>query len=667
MPIRITGMNSGLDTEALVSELVSAYRLKSQKYTKAQTKLSWKQDAWKSLNSKISTFYSKLTGLKYSSGYTTKKATVSDSTKASVSANSNAVNGTYSVKIDQTAKAGYLTGTELGANITESSTLASLGFSDYGMISLNVEGKTTNISVNGSTKISDFVKSLNDAGVTANFDSKYKRIYVSAKKTGVENDFTLSGVNIAGNDALAKLGLNVDSSSVTDTYRTWASYAMNSDGQNYESGNPFVTGYDSDGKPITNGTYSKEKTWKRIAEILAEKGQKSAEITKNEANIKYAEAYRKVNDPSADKTTQDYQDALAIVNGDTTDIDVTAIQNAHAAGTLNSYITDRQNEIASAQEFLDRHSLLDTSVSSVYEMEEKISGAIDILNDTTEVSRGAIRVKGQDAKIVVNGAVYTSDSNEFDINGLSITALAEAASEFSVTVGTDTQGLYDKIKDIIKEYNTLINEMTKLYNADSAKGYEPLTTEEKDSLSETEIKEWETKIKDSLLRRDDTLSSILSSMKNVMFSSYTVNGKSYSLSSFGIMTLGVMKAPDNEENAFHIDGDADDPITSANTDKLMAAIKDDPDAVVDFFKQLATGLYDTINSRMSSSTLSSYGSVYNDKQMAQEYSDYTTTIKKWDQKLKDIEESYYKKFAAMESALASLQSQQSALAGMFGF
>ena len=56
MPIRITGMNSGLDTEALVSELVSAYRKKTEKYTKAQTKLSWKQDAWKSLNKKVVSF-----------------------------------------------------------------------------------------------------------------------------------------------------------------------------------------------------------------------------------------------------------------------------------------------------------------------------------------------------------------------------------------------------------------------------------------------------------------------------------------------------------------------------------------------------------------------------------------------------------------------------------
>ena len=53
MPIRLSGLASGLDTEAIVGALVSAYSYKKDKYVKAQTKLSWKQDAWKSLNSKV--------------------------------------------------------------------------------------------------------------------------------------------------------------------------------------------------------------------------------------------------------------------------------------------------------------------------------------------------------------------------------------------------------------------------------------------------------------------------------------------------------------------------------------------------------------------------------------------------------------------------------------
>ena len=113
MPIRITGLNSGLDTEAIISALVSSYNYKTNKYKKAQTKLSWKQDAWKTLNKKVKSLYSNMTSLKYSSAYKTKMASVSDTTKASVSAEGTAVNGSYSLKINQVAKSGYLTGGQL--------------------------------------------------------------------------------------------------------------------------------------------------------------------------------------------------------------------------------------------------------------------------------------------------------------------------------------------------------------------------------------------------------------------------------------------------------------------------------------------------------------------------------------------------------------------------
>ena len=52
----------------------------------------------------------------------------------------------------------------------------------------------------------------------------------------------------------------------------------------------------------------------------------------------------------------------------------------------------------------------------------------------------------------------------------------------SITTSTDTQGVYDKVKDFLTEYNNIINERTKLYNADSAGSYEPLTDDEKDQM-----------------------------------------------------------------------------------------------------------------------------------------------------------------------------------------
>lgn len=47
MAIRLTGLNSGLDTDAMVKELVSAYSTKKDKYVKAKTKHEWKMSAWK--------------------------------------------------------------------------------------------------------------------------------------------------------------------------------------------------------------------------------------------------------------------------------------------------------------------------------------------------------------------------------------------------------------------------------------------------------------------------------------------------------------------------------------------------------------------------------------------------------------------------------------------
>ena len=69
MPIRLSGINSGLDTDALVKELVSAYSLKTEKYTKQQTKIEWKQEAWKNLNAKIYGLYTSASNLRFDSSY----------------------------------------------------------------------------------------------------------------------------------------------------------------------------------------------------------------------------------------------------------------------------------------------------------------------------------------------------------------------------------------------------------------------------------------------------------------------------------------------------------------------------------------------------------------------------------------------------------------------
>lgn len=581
MPIRITGMNSGLDTEALVSELVSAYKQKGTKFEKAQGKVAWKQEAWKSLSSKTYSFRTGLDKMRFSSGYNLKTTSVSNSSKASITASNNAVNGTQTLEVKQLAKSGYLTGAKIskldGTAVEAGTTMSELGMGGEGDISVN--GKQ--ITITGTTKVSEVISKLNDAGVKANFDATNGRIFVSSTESGADADFTITALNANGTTALSKLGLNV-APDTTAGEKTYADYAA---------------------------AYG-DMDSTQIADLLETYGKSDKDTDRLVAS--FAKQYQAANDNV----------------------------------TKSSIIKEFADFAAYAKEAQSK-----TDEEMGYNKKDD-----------------AVRIHGQDAKIKLNGAEFTSKSNSFSINGLTIDALAttDDGEVLTVTTTTDNQGIYDKIKDFLSDYNDLINSMTKSYNAESASDYEPLTEDEKDAMSDTEIEKWEAKGKGAILRRDSTLSTLMSVMTSAMSKTYEINGKTYALSSFGIKTLGIMNADENEQNAYHIDGDADDDATSSNTDKLMAAIIEDPEAVTEFFKKISNDLYDSLGQQMTSTTLRSYGSFYNDKQLDTEYRSYTTKISDWDQKVQDIEDQYYKKFAAMESALASLQSQQSSLSGLLG-
>ncbi|MBO5259644.1 MAG: flagellar filament capping protein FliD [Agathobacter sp.] len=707
MAMRVSGINSGLDTDAIVQELVSAYSKKTEKYEKAQTKLSWKQETWKDLNTKIYSLYTSVSNMRFSSAYNTKKTTVSDSTKAKVTASSDAVTGTQKLNVLEMAQAGYVTGKKLelstGEKVTSSTSLSELGYKGGdASIQVKTADGTTTIDIKKTTKISDLVKSLQDAGLNASFDENNQRMFVSAKSSGKDNDFVLMGSSKDGSDALKALGLDValvetaEDGSLQFTAEG-ASYQADYDvyaaAQSYagESAGDKVNAYLLDKlAEYDNAKAAKEAAEASSAELKAQNAELEQQKADSLSKIDLINQYNEL-----DVTADDYDEKVAAikeslaelegddVTADDIDLasyDVAALQqtadDADATIIANEAIIDANREIINT----NKEIMVASPVAELAEEEDRdaavahqVQRAIDantVLTSGNYTSSSAVKIAGCDAKIKLNNVEYTSSSNSFTINGLTIEAMGITGdgkeNEISINTSIDAQGIYDKVKDFLTEYNTLINEMCKLYNADSAKDYEPLTDDEKDAMSDTEIEKWETKIKDSLLRRDTTLNSVMSAMINSMSTTYKVNGTTYSLSSFGIQTLGYLNAAENENYAYHIDGDEDDSNTSGNKDKLMAAIQEDPDAVIEFMKQLSQGLYTAIDNKMKSTTLSSAYKVYNDKEMDKQYAEYTETISKWEDKVAEKEEYYYDKFTAMETALGKLNSQTSSLSGLFG-
>lgn len=219
MPIRLSGMVSGMDTESMVTELMRAQRLKTRKIENKITTTEWKQEKWKALNTKIYSFYTgELSKLRMQGSFNTKKVTSTNENVVSVTANTSAPDGSHSLIVKQLASSQFVTGAKLGKDdnnkdITSSTKLVDLGMTagEGNTFTVTNGSKTKTLEITDTTTVGDYVKMLKDAGLNASFDSTQKRIFISSKESGLDNAFTLSQTGTAD---LTKLGLHTISKTV---------------------------------------------------------------------------------------------------------------------------------------------------------------------------------------------------------------------------------------------------------------------------------------------------------------------------------------------------------------------------------------------------------------------------------------------------------------------
>ena len=678
MPMRLSGLMSGMDTESIIQQLVEAKKTKVTKAVKAQKSLKYKQDAWKDLNKQIVNLYNKsLNNMRFESSFLKKVTKVSNSSVVSVITGEGAMNSVQSLEVDQLAKSAYLTGGEIGKttsgeDVTGKTKLSELGFSGSGVIRVTTSEGTKDITMDGDMTVSSFVNSMRNAGLTANFDESNGRIHIAAKSSGKKNDFSIMAMNADGLKALNTLKL-----SYTDGLESkYDDMVANKDKTVERLQNNKLKGLVSDWNRYRGNRGKILESFEQadIDKINAKLKDSGSSIELGSEDLKYSDltdadwaqidkAINDVVDDSANSNSEaDKATADALKKWTDNESKITELKKSFKEDGSGNIEVDADGNPAA----LTDEVMAEVEQSVVKEIQDALLTWAELISSP---SSGAQKTAGQDAQIRLNNVVYTSDKNSLEVNGLTLTVSATTKDIGPVTITTedDTNGIYDMVKGFLKEYNELINKMDKLYNADSAKGYDPLTNEEKDAMSDSAIEEWENKIKDSILRKDSVLGTFANEMKMIMMDGVEVDGKKMYLSNFGIGTLSYFSAPDNERNAYHIDGDPDDENTSGNADKLKSMIANDPDTVVSFFTKLSQKMYDRMFDLMKSKEgYSSAMTVYDDKKMQKDYDDYTTKIKELEKKLADYEDKWYAKFAAMETALAKMQNNASAVTSLLG-
>ena len=713
MAIRMTGLTSGLDTESIVAALMEAQKAKKTKVENNKTKLEWKKEIWTSLNKKLYSFYTDFAGkMRFQTNYMTKKASSSNSSKVTATAGTGAATGSYSVKVNKLASAQNVTSAKLGTyqvtetdkdgnsklvekNITGSTKLSDLGMTADGSSQIEVKAGNKNVSliVNENTTVNDFMQSLKDAGLNVTLDEKQGRFFISSKESGKDQSFSImtKQLNLNQNIALTDVKNAVDFNNLSEAQQNTVTQAL-ATMQNSKADNKVAAAVktiedmlDARERSAATKTYRDQLTDSYtnqyinrttttddegneiVVETLTEDGiqalKDAKKYTETEINDSWVqEDIDKAKESDAKKNlaavknliksqvekdlkTDTYKDQIAD--------DVQNAKDARGTSVLDA-VTAYSASVDSGIATGDGSQLQKLGLSNIDGSEVKEAAA----------GQGMVVVAAEDSEIEFNGATLTGSSTTMEVNGITLNLTGKTDEAVILSVTNDTQGVYDSIKEFINQYNSILADMNKYYNAKSARGYDPLTDEQKDAMSDTEVEKWETKIKDSLLRRDSTLDGLISTMRSTMTATTikASNGKTYSLANLGITTGKDYK----EFGLLHIKGDEDDTDYADSKNTLMDLLNEDPSVVTEVLSGITTKLYNNLQKKMTTTSLSSALTFYNDKEINKQLSDYDKDIKKWETKLSDMESRYYKQFTAMEKALASLQSQQSSLAGFLG-
>jgi len=360
--------------------------------------------------------------------------------------------------------------------------------------------------------------------------------------------------------------------------------------------------------------------------------------------------------------------------------------------TLNDLISAINNSDAGVR--ISYSSFLDKFI-----VESKATGAdekIDVISnsnaknlfyglgfDVDEVKYGKNAKFKLDGKKDSNGqeVITEKNSNTFTIDGVTYTLTG--VGEAKITLTQDTDAIYEKIKSFIDKYNEIVEKITtkvtekrpRSGGTDKGDYYLPLTDEQREAMTEDEIKKWEEKAKTGLLRNDSLLHGVLERMRSAM-NDLTEAG--------GLFSIGISTGSWRNGAKLFID-----------EDKLKKAIEDNLDKVVEIFTKTSEISYSPDNSselrdkrykesgvverlfdvlqdyiRTTRSESGQKGLLLEKAGLVGDVTEYQNTLTKQINekqdyiqelinKLYEKQESLYIKFAYMETALSRMSAQSS--------
>lgn len=324
----------------------------------------------------------------------------------------------------------------------------------------------------------------------------------------------------------------------------------------------------------------------------------------------------------------------------------------------------------------------------VISSKEGSANAVSLSGDFTNKLKisGGTHDTAKDAILSINGVQVIKSENTFTIDGATITlngehAVADGPINFNFKI--NTTDVIGKIKSFIEVYNGLIESVYGKTTEKVYRSYAPLTDEQKEAMTDEQIKLWETKSKSGVLKNHTDLENIMTKMRRAL--SDAVEGTGMTLTQMGIETTsnykenGKLVITDEVKLKSAIENNYSDVVKLFSSESDKAYL--DKDGITERYKENGLGnrIYDIIQDavRTTRDSNGKKGALVESAGVKNDLSDITSDISKkisdYDDKiatlleyLNDKETSYYEMFSKVETALSKLEAQSKNIANQLG-
>ena len=269
--------------------------------------------------------------------------------------------------------------------------------------------------------------------------------------------------------------------------------------------------------------------------------------------------------------------------------------------------------------------------------------------------------------------VTTKETNDFTIDGINYSLKAVGTTTLSVTANTDKT--YDKIVGFISKYNELIDKVKEKVEQKKQYSYTPLTDDQKKDMEPEDIKAWEEKAKEGLIKGDNSLNTMLSAMRTAFLDS--VDGVSISLKDLGFTTskdtsqrgkivpdenLSIDDAKKKFADALKNNGaQVTDLFSKSDADYTKKGIFQRLDAIVDEYTKPFGDKGILLKKAGIKDNSTEFNNLLSDQMIQKD-----KYINELTKKLTEKETSFYAKFAQLEKIMNQMNSQSSWLTQQLG-